>query len=91
MMDTHEAVEELKAAVDNWNVDAASDERVCWYGDYSGRFMYGATCPGISGDAYTLALVLADVSREARSALGKPTTDSMGLGVIWYWPGVSGE
>ena len=89
-MDIQEAVEELKAAVDNWNTDADSDEQVRWHPDYSGRFMYGAQCVGISSDAYTLAQVWTDVSRDGRNALGKPTMDSMGLGSIWYWPGVTG-
>lgn len=82
------AVQKLKAAVDNWNVDADSDERVSWHPDYSGRFMYGATCVGISGDSFTLADVWAALPVEYRQEFGRPTKDSLGMGEIWYWPDV---
>lgn len=83
-----EAVEELKAVVDDWNLDADNDDEVHWHGDYSGRFMYGAECIGISGDTFSLTEVWANLDPEYRKELGKPTTDSLGMGQIWYWPGV---
>lgn len=89
-MDTNEAAEELRAVVENWNwnADADSDEQVRWHPNYSGRFMYGATCIGISGYSFTLADVWADLPKEYREQLGKATRDSLGMGEIWYWPGV---
>lgn len=49
--------------------------------DYSGRGMYGKTCPGIDTDTPTRVI-------EEAGALGLrgAVTDSMGKGTIVYWP-----
>lgn len=53
---------------------------------YSGRGMYGAEC--LAAVARTAQDVYAELSaREIRAA----RTDSMGLDVVVYWPGVAFE
>jgi hypothetical protein len=66
---------------------------------YSGRFMYGSTCVGVTleRDQSVVNFVL-DVIEAASSfdeeddmenltqALRNPRSDSMGLGTIIYWP-----
>lgn len=50
--------------------------------EYSGRAMYGKQCVGVDldgvGDLWELA--------QACPELPRPTTDSMGHGIIAYWP-----
>ena len=50
---------------------------------YSGRGMFGKSCVGVTlrndGELFQLG---ADVGND----FGLPTTDSMGLGIIAYWP-----
>jgi len=62
------------------------------YDDYSGRYMYGATCVGFSGDFTDFALAVA-MSRvldeyELESLAEMVRSDSMGLGVVVYFPGL---
>lgn len=56
---------------------------------YSGRAMYGQECLGIDldseADAFRIALA---VSGELAEALNSPRFDSMGLGIIVYFPNV---
>lgn len=54
--------------------------------NYSGRGMYGATCYGIDCDSEADLLM-------AIGAVGlpKPKLDSMGLGIIAYWPAIKQE
>ena len=71
---------------------------VTFYPDYSGRCMYGSTCPGITVNddtqPFELALALAGHIGEAEDmtpyelheALGESRVDSMGLGYIIYFP-----
>ena len=61
--------------------------------DYSGRFMYGDECVGItlpSVDDFSLILVnVAFEDNELAAVLAESQrSDSMGLGVIVYFPGV---
>lgn len=56
---------------------------------YSGRGMYGQQCLGIDfddmGDAFRFALLLGG---EVAEILARPSFDSMGLGIVAYWPNV---
>ena len=53
--------------------------------DYSGRGMFGRTCYAITADRS------GELSAEiARQGLPTPEWDSMGLGVVAYWPGIEG-
>lgn len=67
--------EDLIEALDN----AGYDHRA-----YSGRAMYGKQCVGVNLendiDLWRLARDLIDLE------IGPPKTDSMGLGIIAYWP-----
>lgn len=72
-------------------VEALEDAGADIHERYSGRGMYGAECPGIEADRESelfavfveLALSNEEMARElARSA----RTDSMGRGLICYWP-----
>lgn len=65
--------------------------------DYSGRFMYGETCPGFDVEDVSAATALAVA---AGTVLGEECamdlahhsrTDQMGLGIIVYFPGVNVE
>lgn len=63
--------------------------------DYSGRGMYGRNCIGIdvdtTGDVMKIAALLIDggFSTDEIIELGEGmTTDSMGRGMIVYWPGI---
>lgn len=64
---------------------------------YSGRFMYGEECVGFDIDNISqmsdLTLALAEVygTDKARAIMDKARTDSMGLGMIVYFPGVEAE
>lgn len=56
--------------------------------DYSGRAMFGSVCVGVDldsdGDLWRLATALG----EAGINVGAPRTDSMGRGIIAYWPSI---
>lgn len=73
-----EFIEKLDEVADNVGGDIHSD--------YSGRFMYGKNCYGIDGEDLTDLLM-----EIGRLELPKPKTDSMGRGVIVYWPDVEGD
>ena len=53
---------------------------------YSGRGMYGKRCVSVSldggADLWNLAIALGEQARE----VGPPTTDSLGMGIVAYWP-----
>ena len=73
-MDTPEDLDPLLAKV-------AAEAGGTVHRDYSGRFMFGATCVGIAGD--NLAAIL-----EAAGARGLRGArhDQLGKGWIVYWP-----
>jgi hypothetical protein len=58
---------------------------------YSGRAMYGQECLGIDldseADAFRIALAIQ--SSDLADALSRPRYDSMGLGIIVYFPNVA--
>jgi len=74
------------------DVDAQLGGDVDVRDDYSGRYMYGATCLAVVGDNYVLEVFL-DAARyygiDAR--LGNMAQDSMGLSQVFYWPGIEVE
>lgn len=64
--------------------------------DYSGRFMYGQNCLGLTGnisDLVRLILRITDPENEWRVSNNEwllgVKSDSMGLGTIFYWPETS--
>jgi hypothetical protein len=66
--------------------------------DYSGRFMYGENCLGLTGDFSDLmrfTLRITDPENEWRVSnnewLLSVRSDSMGRDMIFYWPTVSVE
>jgi hypothetical protein len=70
--------------------DAAFDAGVEFRLDYSGRNMYGAICPAVSGDLGSLAIFFSvltaydfDYAWERANDFAQ---DSMGLGFVFYWP-----
>jgi len=58
---------------------------------YSGRCMYGRECVGVSMDCQIEAIELFAELRQARelARLPSPTFDSLGRGIIAYWPSVA--
>jgi len=76
----------------------AYEGEVTFYPDYSGRCMYGRTCPGIAVNdgtqPFELALALAEYVSETEDIgpyelsdiLGGSRTESLGLGYIIYFP-----
>ena len=67
-------------------VDAAEAANVEYHTDYSGRGMYGATCFSITGNTGDLVKFLRALPDEVGDQLVDPTTDSMGLDIVFYWP-----
>lgn len=70
--------------------------------DYSGRGMYGKTCIAYEGDEPTVFMLdLAETIigetpsfgelRDCIEEIGEPSRDSMGLGSIYYWRGITVE
>ena len=64
--------------------------------DYSGRFMYGKECPGFSSDSisevFLMFTTIAEENPELAHAMAKGAkTDSMGRGMIVYWPNATYE
>lgn len=53
---------------------------------YSGRGMYGATCFSITGRTSDLVRFLRSLPDEVGDELVDPTTDNMGLDIVFYWP-----
>ena len=72
--------DELTAVLD----DAGYD-----YRSYSGRSMYGKKCVGV--DLESLAMLWDMATELAREGLDVPApqTDSMGMGIIAYWPRIA--
>lgn len=74
------------------------DGNITFSPDYSGRGMYGGTCPGITVndgmEPFELALALAEYVSETEDIgpyelgdiLGGSRTESLGLGYIIYFP-----
>lgn len=74
-----------------WDAGLDADEAPYW--DYSGKAMYGATCFGLQCDEgqlleFTISLARQDEGMDLEW-LRKVRSDSMGLGSIFYWPGVT--
>lgn len=67
-------------------VEAAENAGVEYRTDYSGRGMYGAECFGIEGKTSDLVRFLRELDDDMADELMDPTTDSMGLDIIFYWP-----
>lgn len=72
--------------------------------DYSGGWMFGETCVGLTGSVRDLAWFSSYVTNWLAGSSEDPTdevdynwvwdnleTDSMGLDEIFYWPGVTVE
>lgn len=55
------------------------------YQGYSGRFMFGKKCLGITGPSTATIIEAA-----ARKGFRKAVTDNMGLDYIVYWPPIEG-
>jgi hypothetical protein len=84
---TNDVVEMLEGAVRAAQqlLDPEMD-RVRFCSAYSGRSMYGRTCPSIAGTSYGLTTAMAQLDDYERALLGRYRTDSMGKGSVWYWP-----
>lgn len=60
--------------------------------DYSGRYMYGRTCIGVSGkgdlkyDLFEFLINDGVSTSRARQIINESATDNMGLGMIIYFP-----
>lgn len=67
-------------------VDTAEDIGVEYSTDYSGRGMFGATCFSIEGKTSDLVRFLRALPDEVGDELVDPSTDSMGLDIVFYWP-----
>ena len=78
-------------------LDVAELPRSAATATYSGRFMYGEQCVGFDIDGISqisdITLALAEVygTEKARKIMGMSTTDSMGMGMIIYFPGVEAD
>ena len=63
--------------------------------NYSGRGMYGETCLGFAGDigAIELGVIMCDVLGldKALELANRSASDSLGVGTITYFPGVTIE
>jgi hypothetical protein len=66
-------------------VDAAEDAGVEYRTNYSGRGMYGAECFAIEGNTSDLIRFLRKLDDDMADELSDPSTDSMGLDIIFYW------
>ena len=73
---------------------------------YSGRGMYGRQCVAISGDAGSCMEIIKQIIKEAHLSMAWNddldfdsvvdilldwTEDSMGMGVVYYWPQLNGR
>lgn len=82
--------------LENLLIQATEDACIGTVRSYSGRGMYGKTCVGLevntAGEAMEIAawaVLNADGdSRDVARMLGRAREDSMGRGVILYWPTV---
>lgn len=55
---------------------------------YSGRAMFGERCVGIALDSDSELWRVAQSLASRDIFIGGPRTDSLGMGIIAYWPGV---
>lgn len=87
-MNTHTTTIPRQTLLDALSV-ADLDEDALYEG-YSGRGMYGAECFGFTCTLREFAIVCAALGSTADDwdFVGKVQTDSMGLGQIFYFPGV---
>ena len=72
----------------------AIDIDATFHPDYSGRAMYGETCVGWSGNFSPLELAAALqewLEYDAHDWAKHHRTDSLGLGEIHYFPGITVE
>jgi len=53
---------------------------------YSGRAMYGQRCIGVALDGQSALWHMAQALGLAECGISAPLTDSLGLGIIAYWP-----
>lgn len=67
-------------------MDTADDLGISYSNNYSGRGMYGATCFSITGNTSDLIRFLRALPDEVGDELVDPSTDSMGLDIVFYWP-----
>lgn len=76
-------------------IDSANECDVYLRNDYSGRFMYGATCWGVDGDydkvedfiyTATKKAIKAGLEDEFDDMIKAKQQDQMGLGTIVYFP-----
>lgn len=77
--------------------EVAEDCDITIHKDYSGRFMYGATCLGLSFEGSAGSLFAAFireleafgeyVNEEAAEMFEAMRSDNLGLGTIFYFPG----
>lgn len=78
MIDADELIDALNL------VDCGNEAR-----SYSGRGMYGKQCVSVDldgdGDLWNLAIALSRRGIEP----GQPHTDSMGRGIVAYWPRIA--
>lgn len=76
--------------------DSADQHGAEYRDDYSGRFMYGARCIGLTGTIHAIMATVAEAGM-ADPELGwllvrnDSATDSMGLDMIVYWPDLAEE
>lgn len=91
---TRTQLDEILDALVNLGVNVGEDSI---REDYSGRYMYGKTCLGIVLQSYVeiakLAMALQTVLGDSPAAdiVDHLATDSMGLSMIAYFPGVTLE
>lgn len=55
---------------------------------YSGRGMFGAQCVGVNLESQEDLVGIGAALGKAGLEVGTPLLDSMGLGVVAYWPAV---
>lgn len=67
-------------------VDAAEEAGVEYRTDYSGRGMYGAECFGVEGNHSDFLRFMRLLDDDLFEDLADPSTDSMGMDIIFYWP-----
>jgi hypothetical protein len=59
--------------------------------EYSGRGMFGEACVGVygsTGDLVAFVTDAASLTGDDRAPWRHPSSDSLGLSTIWYWPGI---
>jgi hypothetical protein len=91
---TFQKIQELTPPVECLNqnelaslfTDIADDHGAEVYEGYSGRFMYGAKCWGISTKNGDVDSIVADA---AERGIKGHKTDSLGLDCIIYWPNIN--